>query len=294
MGVDHDLTAMTASIPAEKKRKALRLLEHLLSDPPPETVSLKHAEATHGLLQWIGELLVAGRFHLVHFIGAFRLAKGQNSPARVTPALRHEAAWWHRVISKWNCVSPMLPPVYMAPAYSYEWSPTTDACKSDTFAGAGCWFNGLFDYFEFSDTEREQFDIMTLEALAFVLWISALLQHDPSLISGRVWRTRCDNQAWVEICNRGKCNKSPACAVLLEYLHSLQCQYHFGILVEWIDTDANLISDLLSRFRLAQFRSEVALIGFPAPTRLQVPDRSSLVSRMTFASSQGLHSLPRP
>ena len=290
--MDHDLVAMTASIPQAKKQKALNLLDPLLTDPPPETISHKHAEEAHGLLQWIGELLVGGRFHLVHFIGAYRYAKSTKGRARLTPALRREASWWRRVLLEWNCVSLMLPPVYMAPAYSYNESPTTDACKSPSFAGAGCWFNGLFDYFEFSQEERESFDIMTLEALAFVLWVSALLQHDPSQISGRVWRTRCDNEAWVAICNSGKCNKSPACAVLLEYLHALQCQYHFGILVEWIDTDANLISDLLSRFRLLKFFDEVKLIGHPSPTRLQVLSRSSLVSQMMFARCQGLHTRP--
>ena len=292
--MDHDLIKMTASIPPAKKQKALNLLDPLLTNPPPDTITLQHAEQAHGLLQWVGELLVAGRFHLVNFIAAFRSAKASHQSAKVTPALRREARWWRQVLLDWNCVSLMLPPVYMAPAYSYEASPTTDACRSPTFAGAGCWFNGLFDYFEFLPSERESFDIMTLEALTFMLWISALLLHDPSQISGRVWRTRCDNEAWVAICNSGKCNRSPACAVLLEHLHALQCKYHFGILVEWIDTDANLISDLLSRFLLAKFHREIKLIGFPSPTRLQVPDRSSLVSRMMFASSQGLHTLPAP
>jgi hypothetical protein len=49
---------------------------------------------------------------------------------------------------------------------------------------------------------------MALEALIFVLWIEVLLLKDSSLISGRVWRARCDNEAWVAIVtNSGKCNK---------------------------------------------------------------------------------------
>jgi hypothetical protein len=48
---------------------------------------------------------------------------------------------------------------------------------------------------------------MALEALNFVLWIEALLLKDSSQISGRVWRARCGNEAWVAIVTSGKCNK---------------------------------------------------------------------------------------
>jgi hypothetical protein len=40
--------------------------------------------------------------------------------------------------------------------------------------------------------------------------------------------------------------------------------------VEWIDTKANIVSDLLSRFDIAEFLRQAALIGFPAPIRMQV------------------------
>jgi hypothetical protein len=59
------------------------------------------------------------------------------------------------------------------------------------------------------------FDIMCLEGLAWVLWVEAVLLKDPHAISGRTWRTRCDNQSWVAICMSGKCARSPAAAVLL-------------------------------------------------------------------------------
>jgi hypothetical protein len=36
------------------------------------------------------------------------------------------------------------------------------------------------------------------------------------------------------------------------FLHNLQCKFHFRILVEWIDTKANIVSDLLSRLAIAE------------------------------------------
>jgi hypothetical protein len=135
---------------------------------------------------------------------------------------------------------------------------------------------------------------MCLEGLAWVLWVEPVLLKDPHAISGRTWRTRCDSQSWVAICMSGKCARSPAAAVLLMFLHKLQCKFHFRILVEWIDTKANIVSDLLSRFEIAECLRQAALIGFPAPdVRMQVKDRSSLVSQMMSAHSPERHSLSR-
>ena len=285
---------MTARIPPEKRTKILNMIEPVLA-PACTEVSAKHAESLNGLLNWAGELLVAGRFHLTHTIAAFRTSKARGkAKARVTRAHRDELEFWKDVITNWNCVSVLTPPVFMAPEYSYETSSTTDACRSPAFAGAGCWFNGLYDYWEFSKAERDMFDIMCLEGLAWVLWVEAVLLKDPHAISGRTWRTRCDNQSWVAICMSGKCARSPAAAVLLMHLHKLQCKFHFRILVEWIDTKANIVSDLLSRFAIAEFLRQAALIGFPAPVRMQVKDRSSLVSQMMFAHSPDRRSRSQP
>ena len=207
MGIEHDLVTMTAWIPEDKKRKTIDMLDTLLAEPPPEFVDLKLAERLHGLLNWVSQLLVTGQYHLPQIIGAFRRAKSTGSKARVTRALRAEMAWWKEVLTDWNCIAIILPPLYAAPAFSYEGSPTTDACRSPSFAGAGAWFRGYYDYFEFTALERAPFTIMALEALIFVLWIEALLLKDSSLISGRVWRARCDNEAWVAIVTSGKCNK---------------------------------------------------------------------------------------
>jgi hypothetical protein len=95
-------------------------------------------------------LLVAGRFHLTHtIIAAFRTSKARGkAKARATSAHREELEFWKDVVTNWNCVSVLTPPLFMAPEYLYEASPTTDAYRSPAFAGAGCWFNGLCDYWE--------------------------------------------------------------------------------------------------------------------------------------------------
>ena len=160
MGVDFDLATQplpTASIPPDKKTKTLRLIGAALAEGVP--VPAKLAEELHGLLNWVGELLVAGRYHLRHVNAAHRRAKRAGA-APATLHLRKQLEWWRQVLTDWNCVAVVLPPLYAAPKYSFQWSPTTDACRDDDFAGAGAWFNGWYDYFEFTEEERCTFDIM--------------------------------------------------------------------------------------------------------------------------------------
>lgn len=293
MGVDFDLAAKplpTASIPEDKKAKTLRLIDEALAKHAK--VEAKLAEELHGLLNWVGELLVAGRFHLRHVNAAHRRAKRKGA-ALATKHLRAQLRWWQRVIKDWNCVAVVLPPLYAAPRYSFRWSPTTDACKDEYFAGAGAWFNGWFDFFEFTAEERDAFDIMELEAIVFYLWLATLVTTDPSLVEGRLWTARCDNEPWVAVVNKGMSAKSVVCAELLAALHQLQCRFHFGVRVEYINTHDNIISDLLSRARLHEFRRHTADSGFPL-RRLQVMERFSLTSRLQSAKCSARLSPPVP
>jgi hypothetical protein len=65
---------MSPSAQPEKRTKILNMTEPVLALTCTE-VSAKHMESLNGLLNWIGELLVAGRFHLTHTIAAFRSSK---------------------------------------------------------------------------------------------------------------------------------------------------------------------------------------------------------------------------
>jgi hypothetical protein len=64
-------------------------------------------------------LLVAGRFHLTHtIIAAFRTSKARGkAKARATSAHREELEFWKDVVTNWNCVSVLTPPVFMALEY---------------------------------------------------------------------------------------------------------------------------------------------------------------------------------
>ena len=111
MGVDFDLATQplpTASIPPDKRTKTLRLIDAALAEGVP--VPAKLAEELHGLLNWVGELLVAGRYHLRHVNAAHRRAK-RSGAAPATRHLRKQLEWWRQVLTDWNCVAVVLPPL---------------------------------------------------------------------------------------------------------------------------------------------------------------------------------------
>lgn len=158
MGVDIDLGVdpPVASIPDAKRNKAMNQIKPILDQGATAVVHRKELEKLHGLLQWIGEVLVAGRFHLVAITSAFRSAE-KSGASRVTMAFMAELRWWSNTLEEWNCIAIILPPQYAISEYAWKDSPTTDACRSRNFAGAGAWFNGWYDFFEFTKEEREEF-----------------------------------------------------------------------------------------------------------------------------------------
>ena len=119
---------------------------------------------------------------------------------------------------------------------------------------------------------------MCLEAIVHVLWLVTIVHQRPDEIAGRRWLTRCDNQSWQKVAHKGDFTRNPVCAALLAYVHSLQCKFHFALDVEYIDTNANLVSDLLSRGEIEKFKDAVKLTGYSSPVRVQMPLRTSMCS----------------
>jgi len=281
MGVEIDLHSNTASIPQGKVDKMMSYL-NMVSSTPRKMQPLAFWEELLGILNWISSVLVSGRFHLSQIVSARRAAAGYGR-ARVTLELTAECNWWANVVTKWNRVAIMLPPVHAPSPFDVKDSLATDAaggCKG----GGGGFFAGLWTAVWWSAEEVECLDIMELEALMYVLFLKMVLDYDPSLLAGRRFVARNDNDPWVHTCNSNDSTK-PAIAVLLEWLHELMALYSFSVELEWVSTHKNIMPDALSRGDRRRFLEEAANQGFPASSlvRLQMPDRSSIVSKMMSA-----------
>ena len=128
MGVDIDLAQdpPVASIPSDKVAKAKSYLQSVLDAKVGDRRDLKFWEELLGILNWISSVLVSGRFHLAQVVSA-RRAAAYRGGMRCTKELKKECQWWWDVITKWNRVAIILPPVHAQSPFSVDDSPTTDA-----------------------------------------------------------------------------------------------------------------------------------------------------------------------
>ena len=154
---------------------------------------------------------------------------------------------------------------------------------ASTAGGGGGFFAGLWTAVKFSQYEIDNLDIMELEAMTYCIFLKMLIDRDPSLVTGRRFVARNDNQPWVAACN-GNDSSKPAIAILLAWLHELMALYSFSVELEWIKSADNIAADALSRGDRRRFLQFAADSGFSSSlVFLQMPRRSLLVSRMILA-----------
>ena len=87
--------------------------------------------------------------------------RGRQRPAAEFPrrylceSSPERRCWWRKVVTDWNRVAIILPPIYATPSFSWSASPTTDAAvsRSSRSGGGGGFFGGLYTHFRF--TQRE-------------------------------------------------------------------------------------------------------------------------------------------
>ena len=310
MGVFVDLEAMTASVPPDKVYKAQCMLRPFLVEAPehrryatlsrnwsgPVLLEAKVIEKLLGLLNWMSEVLVSGRFHLAQLVSAMRGAARRGYCIR-SEGLRRECLWWQGVLTKWNCVAIIVPPEYMVSPWKWIDSPVTDASRelSSLSGGGGAFYNGMWGICKWTEEEVTELDIMELEGLMCVLWIATLLDINPQALQGRRFTFRNDNQPWYFACNANKSAK-PAIAILLEWLHEMQALHSFLMVIDWIASEENPIADAISREEWERFHEVAASNHYPTSSlrRVQVLPRSSIVSLMISAkrSARRMQTLP--
>ena len=292
MGVDVDLAQdpPVASIPVDKVEKVKRYLQSVRDAKVGDKRELQFWEELLGILNWISSVLVSGRFHLAQVVSA-RRAAAYRGGMRCTVELKKECQWWWDVITKWNRVAILLPPVHAPSPFSIVDSPTTDAAGGVNGGGGG-FFAGMWCAVKFSQYEIANLDIMELEAMTYCIFLKMLIDRDPRLVQGRRFTARNDNQPWVAACN-GHDSSKPAIAVLLAWLHELMALYSFSVELEWIKSADNIAADALSRGDRLRFLQAASDSGFPPSSLvfLQMPSRSALVSKMISAksSAQSMH-----
>ena len=252
LGVNFNLTTrgiVELSLPDNKVVKANNLIDTAIS---AGTVPLKTIEELLGLLNWASMILVKAGSHLACLIAMLRVAL-RDGAAVVTPDALAQLQWWRALLHDWNGRSVVLDPVWTTDQLDV---PSTDASRSTHDGGAGGIFHHWFFAFKWAAEERQDLDIMHLEALACVLWVAWICHRQPQLITGKRFRMWCDNQPWVATVNKGR-SSWPALEFLGNILHSYMAQYSFLLELNFISTHDNIAADCASRFAWSEFYAHV-------------------------------------
>jgi hypothetical protein len=278
-----------ASLSDEKVEKVLACLaDKNWSAHTRRELPLLEVQQIHGLLNFVAMVLVAGRMHLTFTVMALGVASKRGS-ATLTKGWAEELDWWRRVVSKWNRVALLFPPEYALSPFSFDDSPATDACRSKEKleGGAGGFFLGFYWFFSFTELECATLDIYELEGYTMCLFLDTMLRICPEKISGRRFRMRNDNMAWVTVVGTNKAKGKPVIAFLLNWLHEMMARFSFTIHLDYVQTDLNYLADPLSRLQIERFLRE-ARTHWSATlplVRLQVPDRYSVSSQLISLKS---------
>jgi hypothetical protein len=291
--LDMSVSPFELRIPEAKIRKAVTRINGVLAG---EWVEVKPIEELIGILAWIGSILIKAGSHLAFANTTLRASmRRRPRPARVTRGLRNELEWWLSLLSKWNRRSVIFEPSWTIPAHAADQAPFTDASRSLRCGGAGGVFKHFYFAWSWSLEELKCLDIMELEGLAHVLWLRWICHEHPTLVAGKRFISRCDNQAFVAATKKGR-SSYPTIAFLLNQLHELQCLFSFEIQLVFVSSEDNVAADAASRFQWSRFFDfMLRSANIPRASLVQVqniPKRSSWSCRMRQLKSWARATLP--
>ena len=128
-----------------------------------------------------------------------------------------------------------------------------------------------------------------------MLWLRWICHEHPTLVAGKRFISRCDNQAFVAATKKGR-SSYPTIAFLLNQLHELQCLFSFEIQLVFVSSEDNVAADAASRFQWSRFFDfMLRSANIPRASLVQVqniPKRFSWSCRMRQLKSWARATLP--
>ena len=235
---------MYCKVPQDKVDKAVKAIEKAEAE---HWVPAEDCQSLLGILAFHGRVLLAGRWHLPFSVRALKEACA-TGVARMDETWVTELRWWKELLTTWNKVALLVPREFTSYDEQAFETPFTDASRSRERlkGGAGAVFGKFFQMFQFTRRECHYLDIMDLEGLVVVMWMTYLCETHPEFVKGKRFIARCDNEPFVISVNSRKSSK-PTVAFLLGRLHLLQCRFSFDFKLIYIKSKLNVCADALSR-----------------------------------------------
>ena len=235
-----------------------------------------------GLLGFVGQVLVSGRWRVPWTINSLRLSVVRGF-APMNGYWVEELEWWKSLLTDWNRKSLVLNPELLIPTHAADMAPFTDASGSEANGGAGAVFGKFWMAFLFTKEETATLPICDLEGVVSVLWLQEVCERWPEEIAGKRFMAWCDNTTFVDCVNNHK-SSVPTLSYLLLVLHDLMARYSFELRLKYVKSADNVAADAASREEWKKFFDFMFSVGFPKTDLvridLQESRRISLTSKM--------------
>ncbi len=244
LGIILDSVHMESRLPQEKIDRLVMLLD---------SVSMQAKVTKRQLLVLLGHMNYAmqvvrpGRSFMSFLITKAHSVRKLHHCVSLNRLCRLDLQMWKHFLANWNGVTLFLEDVISAPDFTLY----TDASSTQGFGGyfQGQWFNGAWpDKIKLS----QQHKLTSMALLELYPIVNA------AVIWGHLWakksiRFYCDNQATVDIINKGRSK----CATIMSFMRRLTlvaAKCNFMCAAVHVPGKSNDIADALSRFQMTRFR----------------------------------------
>ena len=277
LGLMYNLQDLTVHATQVRVHRSLAHCERALKAKGLKTK--QWASAYYTLLS-LSEVIEAGKAHL-HFIRRawMRSMKSRNGWQRVDTDAKYDLRFWVDALEMNKGTS--LKYLFGEREEIQGWD--SDACGK---GGGAVDAEGRFFDFVYSKEELEAIgdltrrnesseegqERITIACLEFHALIVALLTFERPEWRGKKIRARCDNMNVVDWIKQGqvKAESDPA-AYCLRRLHLEMARMDIELEVEYVDTKANLLADLLSRNERPKFVEELTRVRNLSATLMNPP-----------------------
>ena len=271
LGVELDTTNCTMSLPSGKLDELLHLVTEFQSR---KRATRKQLQCLAGKLNWACRVIYGGRTFLRRILDTIN-ALSNTGKIRLDSEFRADISWWANFLKIFNGTKHFLNTL-----------PTVDVVTDACPVAAGGYFRGdwFYHHFQADSPAWAELHINHKETLAITLaarrWCTRWANHRIVI--------RCDNQAAVQIINKGT-TANPSIMTELRHLFWLSALYNFHITAIYLEGEKNHLADTISRLHEPPHLKRFYTLLCQSHPQTSV-DAMPLISHMSANGSQILYS----
>lgn len=240
LGIMIDTIACQLSLPEDKLLQYLQSVLNALEDHANGKLRYKDLESLVGKLNWLAEVLIAGRARVRRISSCLWMGKSDHrrnySHANLSAGALEDLYWWRDLLSSPNTVTIWVPffskqpPVHVS-TFSDAAGDVGYSLVINTTVYQGLWADGVPDSSGFKE----------------LIPLLLAVQHLGEEARGRIVLLTTDNVGNVFAINKGSC-KSDQSYRLLARIFEIAAAKQIYLVADWVPRDFNAFSDAVSRY----------------------------------------------